>query len=250
MISLEKKRGFISHFCNSFATLYKMNGMEQPRLQKFLDLFRTVSYAKGQVLLFQGEAPRGAFIIKHGIVKVYNLDSAGREQLIYFQAESEIFPFTWVMGKAPSAFYFYEAFTDCEVYLVPRERYLDFIKSDKELLIRTLEMQAVREAVQTMRLNALIHSKAAEKLVHTLHYLVQSHGEYVSKDVMVLKLPLTQQDFANLTGITRETTAVEFGKLKKRGVISYKTPTVYHINMTKFQKLLADQFIVDANFTL
>lgn len=196
--------------------------------------------------MFQGEAPRDAYIVKKGTVKVYNLDGQGREQLIYFNSDLDVFPFAWIMGKAPSALYFYEAFTDVEVYQLPRERFVDFLRADKDLLFRNLEMQAARDHSQTMRLNALIHSKASDKLAHTLQYLIQNHGiRRSNSNTVTIGILLTQQDFANLTGLTRETTAVELGKLKKRGVIAYKSGGFYQINLQRLQRLLSDQFMDD-----
>jgi DNA-binding IclR family transcriptional regulator len=63
-------------------------------------------------------------------------------------------------------------------------------------------------------------------------------------------MSLTHQDFANLTGLTRETTATELNKLKGQGVISYGKHSPYHINVAKLNTALNDQFIADLEFSL
>ncbi len=47
-----------------------------------------------------------------------------------------------------------------------------------------------------MRLNALQHSRASDKLVYTLHYLALSQGRPISPQEVEITLTLTHQDFA------------------------------------------------------
>lgn len=217
----------------------------EAKWQRFLQDFPIIRRGKNQILLFQGEAPRFAHVVKKGVVKTYNVSGQGVEQLASFEGELDVFPFTWVWGKAPSALYYYEALSDCEVYCVPRDKYLEFIKSDPELLATEMQKYAHHEVGHILRLNALLNLKARDKLVHILHYLAQIHGQPTKTGLVSIKLGLTQQDFANLIGITRETAATELNKLKKKGVIYYSPGVFYEIDMKKITQLLNDQFIAE-----
>ena len=98
-------------------------------LTTFLDACITRTFKKGEIIIFQGEAPRNAFIIKSGVVKSYNLSVAGDEKPIGFYMVGDSFPGAWIYGKTPSAVYYYEAFSEQVIlYLVPREKYAAFIK--------------------------------------------------------------------------------------------------------------------------
>lgn len=213
--------------------------------QEFLHDFPLITRSKSQILLFQGEAPRFAHIIKKGVVKTYNVSGQGIEQLIAFETELNAFPFTWIWGKAPSSLYYYEALSDCEVYCVPRDRYINFISSDNELLTNELKRHAHDEVGHTLRLNALLNLKARDKLIHTLHYLAQAYGQLIDGSIVQINLRLTQQDFANLVGITRETAATELNKLKRMGVIFYSPGVYYRVDIAKIAQLLNDQFIAE-----
>src|SRR5205807_908960 len=98
----------------------------------------------------------------------------------------------------------------------------------KELYAQ-LEDLMVEHLGNTMRLNALQHSRASDKLIYTLHYLALSHGRTVSSQEIEITLDLTHQDFANLTGLTRETAATELNKLKSQGVIAYDKHSLYRV---------------------
>lgn len=220
------------------------------RLDDFLQKFSTKSYRKGEIVLFQGEAPRAALAIKKGIAKAYNLSTAGDEKPIAFYGPRSVFPAAWVLGRVPSAIYYYEAFTDLEIYSFPRADYLEFIKNDRDLLLWELSNYVMDDVGKTMRLNALQHSRASDKLIYTLHYLALSHGRAVKQNLVEISLSLTHQDFANLTGLTRETTATELNKLKGLGVISYGKHSPYQIDVAKLNHALNDQFIADLQVKL
>lgn len=222
--------------------------MSESLTSTLLDFLRTYvvkSYKKGEIIIFQGEVPRTVSVVKTGIVKMYNLNHNGDEKPVGFQSRGEIFPAPWAFHKAPSALYYYEALTDLELYHVPREDYLQFLKQHPDELYIQMERMITDYLGSMMRLNALQHSRAADKLVYTLHYLALSQGKPVSAEEIEITLDLTHQDFANLTGLTRETAATELNKLKGRGVISYGKHMPYRVKIKKLNAALNDQSIAE-----
>ncbi len=215
-------------------------------LRTFLERHPSRSFKKGEIIIFQGEAPRSAFVVKKGTVKAYNLSVSGDEKPVAFYSMDNAFPASWIYGKLPSAIYYYEAFTpEVEVYVIDRDKFVDFIKNRAELLYQELERLLADQMGGSIRLNALQHSRASDKLIYTLHYLALTHGRAVGDNQVELTLDLTHQDFANLTGLTRETAATELNKLKKQGIIDYGKHMSYRLNLTKLMQLLNDQFIAD-----
>jgi len=213
---------------------------------KFLTEFPKKSFSKGDMILFQGEAPRHAFVVSHGIVKAYNINSSGDEQLVHFSTALEVLPLPWVYGKAVNSLYYYEALTDGSYYVVDREKYLQFVRTDPDIMYGELERTVVNYVGKTMSFNALLYSKAGEKLINTLRYLILSYG-IKRDDHIEIRLKLTQQDFANLTGLTRETVSIELMKLKKAGIITYSKQTNYTIDVTKMNEMLNEQFVAEVS---
>ncbi len=223
----------------------------QTELRAFLENYPAREFKKGEIIIFQGEAPRNAYVVKSGTIKAYNLSTAGDEKPIAFFSAYEVFPGAWVYNKVPSSVYYYEAFTpQVSLYLVNREDYVAFIKKHPAVLYMEFEHYLLDEIGQSMRLNALQHSRASDKLLYTLHYLALSHGRTVAPQQVEIELDLTHQDFANLTGLTRETAATELNKLKHRGVISYGKHTLYQLDLGKLMNLLNDQYIADLQVKL
>lgn len=219
--------------------------------QEFLEKHPVKTFQKGEIIIFQGEAPHSAYVVKRGIVKAYNLSVDGDEKPVSFHDTDAVFPAAWVYGKMANALYYYEAFTsEVSLYCIKREEFVTFIKSRPELLYHELESYLRDELGQSMRLNALQYSRASDKLLYTMHYLALSHGRLVGPQLLEITLSLTHQDFANLTGLTRETAATELNKLKRHGVISYGKHTPYRLDLAKLMQLLNDQYIADLKLAL
>lgn len=215
-------------------------------LHAFLDRHQVRTFKKGEIIIFQGEAPRCAYVVKSGTVKAYNLSVGGDEKPVAFYPSDNVFPSSWVYGKASSAVYYYEAFTpEVEVYMIDREEFVSFIKKRPELLYQELGRLLSDQLGGSLRLNALQHSRASDKLIYTLHYLAMTHGRQLADQTIEITLDLTHQDFANLTGLTRETAATELNKLKKQGVIDYGKNQPYRLNVKRLSQVLNDQFIAD-----
>ncbi len=216
-------------------------------LHAFLERQPVRKFKKGEIVIFQGEAPRSAYVVKSGTIKAYNLSVNGDEKPVAFYPADDVFPAAWVYGKVSSAVYYYEAFTpQVEGFLLLTATFfVSFIKKAPDLLYQEMERLLVDQLGGSLRLNALQHSRASDKLVYTLHYLALTHGKPAQDDSIEITLDLTHQDFANLTGLTRETAATELNRLKKQGIIDYGKHVPYRLYMKKLMQQLNDQFIAD-----
>jgi len=220
-------------------------------LHAFLEGYPTREFKKGEIIIFQGEVPRCGYVVKRGVVKAYNLSVSGDEKPVAFYTTDAVFPGPWVYGKLPNSVYYYEAFTPTvTLTAIEREDFTSFIKSRPELLYMELEHYLLDQLGTSMRLNALQHSRASEKLLYTLHYLALNHGRTVGPQKIEIVLDLTHQDFANLTGLTRETAATELNKLKRNGVINYGKQMPYRLDLARLMSLLNDQYIADLQVKL
>ncbi|MGH9858073.1 MAG: Crp/Fnr family transcriptional regulator [Acidobacteriota bacterium] len=209
--------------------------------QKFLKQFRIKRFKKGELILVQGEVPTCAHIVKSGVVKAYNLTQAGEEKPIGFDTEGDLFPIAWVFSKIRSTMYYYEAFTDCEIYCVPLQDYQEFIHEDVERMTDVYD-DFIRKVIGfQMRINALEQSKAHTKIINILHCLCVNYGVPQRGDVVKIKLPLTQQDMANFIGLTRETTGIELKKLQKKGVLTSKKQH-YYVHKDKLNGFLDEDY--------
>jgi CRP/FNR family transcriptional regulator, cyclic AMP receptor protein len=209
--------------------------------QTFLNQFRIKHFKKGEIILYQGDVPPSAFVVKSGVIKTYNLTRQGEEKPIGYDVQHEALPLAWVFSKVHRAQYYYEAFSNCEIYCVPPKEYSQFLSSNPEALLYAFQRLIERTIGFQIRINALEQSKAACKVVNTMHFLALRFGEEIKKNTVKLKIAFTQQDIANLTGLTRETTGLELKKLEHQQVITCKRRH-YIIHTDRLDGLLDEEY--------
>lgn len=179
------------------------------------------SYNKGSIIYFQGEAPRQAFLIREGIVRVYAIDDEGEEYIVGFYGEGELFPLDWLYGKNSSTSFYYEALTPTE--LLPIEK-VAFQKIIKEPAVNTyIVNQFLQESTTGLIRNlASQQARAHDKIIYLFYFLAIRHGKELSNGLFSLGIPLTHQTIADCLGLTRETVATELGGLKRSGAVAYR----------------------------
>lgn len=209
--------------------------------KKFLKQFRVVPFKKGEVILQQDEVPPSTYVVKKGVVKTYNITAGGDEKPISFEVENELFPVSWAFSRSPRTLFYYEALTDCELFVVPRQDLRSFLNSSAIIAYELFDSFVGRYIGYTLRVHALAQSKASAKLLHTLHFLCLRFGRDVRPHKVKIEIPLTQQEIANFVGLSRETTAIELKKLERCGIISYRRKN-YRIKTDRLNELLDDEY--------
>ena len=206
----------------------------------FLGDYPTKKYKKGSLILQQGDVPTAVHVIKSGFVKVYNITAKGEERPVLFDLTYEAFPIGWIFDKIDRTYFYYEAFTNVELFLIPKEDYLKYLKGQPDEMWRALDYYVERHVNYQLRMHALEQSRASDKILYTLEFLGRRFGQPSTKGKIVINLPLTQQDFANFVGLTRETTSLGLNKLQRDGVVSYDKQC-YEVDTTKLQEMLDDR---------
>lgn len=222
--------------------------MDSPlaHLSDLLNAYSLRKFKKGQTVLFQGEVPRYAYVVKSGTIKTYNISPLGEEQLISLSAEYDILPEAWFLGEASVAYYFYEAFTDCTVYAIPREELIKKVYENPQFMRHLLQRFMRLYVGSSVHINALEQPRSRDKLVHLLHYLMMRFGENSGKDKVKISLRLTHQTLANMLGVTRETIATELSRLRREKVVAYKQQTYVIYKPALLQLRNDDENIIPA----
>lgn len=209
--------------------------------KNFIKKYPVHTYSKGEIIIMEGEVPSCARIVKTGLVKTYNINKHGEERPVSFDSVSEMFPIGWVLNLLEHTEYFYEAFTDCEIYEIPKSDILYYFKNNPKMGGELYLTLASRFNSLQSRIYALQQSRASEKIMLTLLYLSERFASPHNRKhkLQKINIPLTQQELANFIGITRETTSTELKKLESIKAIKHKNQE-YEINIDKLNQLLEE----------
>jgi CRP/FNR family cyclic AMP-dependent transcriptional regulator len=184
-------------------------------------------FTKDCILTYQGELPTALYAIRSGYVKIYDISSDGNEQFLGLAGKHDFIPSEILFSNLRAAQFFYAAYTPVEVYKVDRVEFVDRVRRDAEALYKIVETITEKYHNQMHHLTAVQKPKAREKIIYVLHFLATHFMEGTSVAANQVPLPLTQQDIANLVGVTRETAAHELKALKNEGYIEYSKTAFY-----------------------
>lgn len=207
--------------------------------RSYLSKFPLRQIKKGRPILYQGEIPQSIFFVKSGVIKVYNITSSGEEKTVGYESADGLMPLEWLFGRSPVSLYYYDTFTDCQVHSVPKTELQELLNSHSELGNSLLNRAVSLYISSTIHLHALEQSKARDKLLYILQYLVMRFGKQINTDEALIELRLTHQEIANLIGITRETASTEIGRLMKTGILRQEK-LHYVVNTNKALRQLGE----------
>ena len=198
------------------------------------------SVKKRSILIYQGEIPRQAYIVLSGVFKVYRLGNFGEEQIVGFRTKGDMFPETWIFGKTSSALFYYEALEDSEVLTVEKPVLLDLIEAHPDIKQRVFDYIVNSYTGLLMQITALEQSRAAEKLLLMMYYLMFRYGKETAPGVYHVNLRLTHTTLGSLMGLTRETTTMELGRLKRKKIVTYDSKG-FMIYRRELERRLGDE---------
>jgi CRP-like cAMP-binding protein len=207
----------------------------------FYSNFPTLKVAKGDIIFQQSDIPTVGYAVKRGVIRVCNINASGAEKIISFKVTDEPLPICWLFSKTTTALFFYQAHTNCELYVIKKEDFNTHLHEDQDFGTAILDIMANAYVSANLQVDALVQTGASLKLLYAFRHLCLRYGKIIEEDRSRIQIPLTQQELANYTGLTRETTTLELNKLKAAGLVFYKH-RYYTVNTKKVNDLIEDEY--------
>src|SRR3989344_2140677 len=185
----------------------------------FFEQFTSKTFKKRSVIINAGLIPKDVYYIKKGYARAYAVSSDGEELTMVIFQPGDFFPLISTIS-ATRIVYYIESLTELELIAVPRNKFIDFLRSRQDLVVDfTMRLTARFEGVLT-RMEYLVFGTASQKLASIILILAERFGERRNGSIYV-KAPLTHKDLASLVGITRETTTLILSEFVKKDYIIF-----------------------------
>lgn len=203
--------------------------------EQFLEAYPSRVFKKGQLILLKDEVPKGVYVIESGFIKTYSIGPNGEERIISIDAKNEDIPIGYTSGLITRSQYFYEAYSDCTVRIVPTDAYAKHLSENTKSLLRR-HVRLTKLLLSTLeRVEALEQPKASDKVAHILLNMAERMGATAKANKSSLKLEVTQQEIADSAGLTRETAGLVLKKLEIRKLVQ-RSRQSYTLYMEKLKK--------------
>lgn len=177
-----------------------------------------IQLKKGDVLFHQHDKGEYIYMVKKGRVRLYLVSSNGEEKAVSIIGKNGI------LGECSlnnDSRYSTSAIcaSDIEVRRISRNEFLAFISKKPEFILQTLDLITKKYRLLCMQSLQLSYIKALPRISGALVQLALKYSEKIDENKFRLTIKFTQQEMANLLGLTRVTISNNIKWLEDREYI-------------------------------
>ncbi|HRP97954.1 MAG TPA: Crp/Fnr family transcriptional regulator [Rhodocyclaceae bacterium] len=173
-------------------------GLEPAQLDALAAAAQLRVFARGAIVVNEGDEGHGLFVVQHGALKVFLMDEGGRELTLSIHGPGEYFGELALLDEAPRSASVM-ALERCELLHIARPAFLAVVGASHECM-QVLLRNLVRR-IRTLTDN--VHALALEDVYGRIRRLLDSLAVAEAGHWIVTPRP-TQQEIANLVGASRE----------------------------------------------
>jgi CRP-like cAMP-binding protein len=156
------------------------------------------TFQKHQLVYLPAEPGRTVLVVLRGRVKLKDVTPDGKETILAFLDEGELFGELALLDGAPRS-EFAETVEPSELLALPCEDLRRLMEHKPELTLHITKLVGLRRKRIETRLRHILFRSSRERVAHVLVELVESHGRKAG-DHWDIALPLSHQDLAGLVG--------------------------------------------------
>jgi len=196
------------------------------------------SYERGDYLFFEEDAEPGIFILVEGLVKLIKETQDGKTIIVRLVFPGDVFGWIeWGRTHGSITYYTAMAVLDSRVLYISNRDFINLAIKYPAVAIR-MTCDATANLLQTYEiLKSIASGRVEERIAKVLLELAEKAGTR-KNDKIVIRLPLTRQDIAEMTGTTVETAIRVMSRWKKQGIINTERGYIEILNRRELEKLL------------
>lgn len=175
------------------------------------------SFRRGEIIYFPTDPGQSVLVLARGLVKLKALSPEGKETILAFIEEGELFGELALVDEEPRDEYA-EAAADSRVIAIPRGDLLALMEQRSDIALYVTRLVGFRRRRIENRLRNLLFRSLRERIAALLLELIDAHGEQQGA-AWEIRLRLSHQELASLIGATREAVTATLSHLQAEGMI-------------------------------
>lgn len=171
---------------------------------------------KGEVIFSEGSNPKGLYCIRAGKVKLTQMGTDGKSQIVEMLKNGDIMGHRAIFGNDvynKNAI----ALEDSTICFFPKDLFYNLVETDGKLILRIAHLLATELKEAEKRITSSAQQSVMVRVSESLLILRKKYGlDTISGK---LNIQITREDLANMAGTTRETATRSLYKLQELGMI-------------------------------
>jgi CRP/FNR family transcriptional regulator len=193
------------------------------------------TFKKNEVILYEEDTNQFMYIILDGEAKVIQVTEDGKEIILAMHGTGDFFgELSIIDGKtAPASVV---AMKHSITAIISKKDFFSLMVSQPKVLQKLLLILCTRFRESLGMIQMLNFNNALQRIKTLLLNLSDKYGEE-EKEVTVIRIKLTHQNIAEMTGMTRETVTRAIDKLQKDGEITILKDRLIRLTQSFFAKI-------------
>ncbi|MGZ4107194.1 MAG: Crp/Fnr family transcriptional regulator [Tumebacillaceae bacterium] len=172
---------------------------------------------RGEFVFMEGEDREYVYFVLRGLIKVFKVDEEGRELIVNILGAGQMFPHVGLFEYAPypgTA----EALVQSSMLAMRVEDFVALADSNPIVMRKLMKVLEKKIKHLQKKLHELALLNSQERVEALLCHFAEEYGER-SADGILLRLPVTHSEMAQMIGIRRESVNRVWNQLRKDGVL-------------------------------
>lgn len=190
-------------------------------------------YKKGERIYTEGARIKGCYFIYSGIIKIFLTGQEGKEQIIKFDKESDLFGFRSVISHE-AACTSAEPLTDTVLCYIADTALLERLQNNPGFAYDIMLIACEELGISNRYIRDMAQKSVKERLAEVLLLIARDFG---TDPDGTLKLHLTREDLGNFIGTATETVIRLLSDYKNEGILDSKGRKIKLLNTKKLKTI-------------
>lgn len=214
--------------------------LSREALLKLQNIKATSVYPKGALLCLEGQPPRGVFVLCTGRAKLSTTSSEGKSMILRIAEPGEVLGLTAAVSGTP-----YEATVETletsQANFISQTEFLRFLQDFPDVGLRvarqlTHNCKCAYGEIRSLALSNSVPEKLAKLILQWAEHPLEMPGKRPYETA--IRVTLTQEEIAQLTGTSRETVSRVLSSFRKKSWIKVKGATWTILNRQALEGLV------------
>jgi CRP/FNR family cyclic AMP-dependent transcriptional regulator len=208
--------------------------LPEEELRQLASVVREQHYRKNTTLIHIDDPGNALFILKSGVMKITIEDQNGREIILRMVYPTEFFGEMALLDDMPRSATVTTQ-EPCEALIIYRQHFLELIDKSPRILLNMTAVLSRRLRKMNELIRSLVFFDVYGKVARVLLTLVAEKGRVTAQGT-VIDLRLTQQELAELAGMSRETMTRTLRDFQQAGVVRIESGIITILELDMLQR--------------
>ncbi len=208
-----------------------INSPDPSPWENILELASRRNYRKNELIIRSGQILEHLYYLRNGEIKTLAVSDDGQQKTVWFLAAACLFGETPLFNRKPCA-YFFQAVTDCEVYLFARETLHELFARNPAAALSLVTTLTRKVHILSCQIEDSLFCKPVGRVAKLIYLLYQTKQKAGNNS-----LPITQEDIAAVLGLHRVTVNQAIRIMKHEEILGIRNHQIFVRDVNKLSIL-------------